>query len=208
MRLTCKDEVTIHHGDLAVVLRPSLRAAMTLERLHAGGWPELLRKIEEFDTATIKAILRAAAVDRSALEALFRAFSHRPLAELASAVLPPLGELLSLFLAPDDDQDERPAPSVNARPWKDAYSELFKIGTGWLAWTPATTWAATLPEIEQAQRGNLDQLRAIHGGSDQDDSTDQGTSNVYTAERLREIEALGHDPAFDRAAAHKLKAMM
>lgn len=208
MRLTCKDEATIHYGDVTVVLRPSLRAAMTLERLHAGGWPELLRKIEECDTATIKAILRAAAVDRSALEALFRAFSHRPLAELASAVLPPLGELLSLFLAPDDDQGDKPVPTTNARPWQDAYSELFKIGTGWLAWTPATTWAATLPEIEQAQRGNLDQLRAIHGGGDQDDSTNQGTGNIYTDERLREIEALGHDPAFDRAAAHKLKALM
>lgn len=208
MRLTCKDEVTIHHGDVTVVLRPSLRAAMTLERLHAGGWPELLRKIEEFDSATIKAILRAAAVDRSALEALFRAFSYRPLAKMASAVLPALGELLSLFLAPDDDQDTTPAPSANARPWQDAYAELFKIGTGWLSWTPATTWAATLPEIEQAQRGNLDRLRAIHGGGDQDDDTDQGTSNVYTAERLREIDALGHDPAFDRAAAHKLKALM
>lgn len=208
MRLTHNDEATIHHGDLAVVLRPSLRAAMTLERLHVGGWPELVRKVEEFDSATIKAILRAAATDRNALEALFRAFRTLPLAQVASAVLPPLGALLSLFLAPDDDQDDKPAPNASARPWADAYSELFKIGTGWLAWTPATTWAATLPEIEQAQRGNLDQLRAIHGGGDQDDDTDQTDSNVYTAARLKEIEELGHDPAYDRAAAHKLKAMM
>lgn len=203
MKLTHRDEVTLHHGDLAVVLRPSLRAAMALERLH-NGWPELLRKIDQFDTATIRAILRAAATDRNALEALLRAFRTLPLSEVAKAVLPALGGLLELFLSPAEaDRTEAPA-SPSARPWADAYSELFKIGTGWLSWTPATTWAATLPEIELAQRGNLDRLRAIHGGSQDDTDQDHG----YTAERLREIDDLGHDPAFDRAAAQRLKAMM
>ncbi len=56
-----------------------------------------------------------------------------------------------------------------------------------------------------AQRGNLDRLKVTHGLTDDQDDR---PSNIYTEERLQEIEELGHDPAFDRAAAQKLKALM
>lgn len=72
-----RDEIVLDYGGSAVVLRPTLRAATHLERLH-GGFPELLRKIEEFDTLTIWHVITAAA-GREATDGLFdHAARHTP----------------------------------------------------------------------------------------------------------------------------------
>lgn len=168
-----------------------------------------MRKVDEFDTATIHAVLRAAATDRNALEALLRAFGTLSITQIAQIIMPPLEALLALFLAPEDHDDRPSASSSSAKPWRDAYAELFKIGTGWLSWTPAVTWAATLPELHHAQLGNLDQLRAIHAGADEATDTSGAPhtgDHAYTEERLREIEEQSFDPAFDREGLRALKA--
>lgn len=40
---------------------------------------------------------------------------------------------------------------------------LFQVATGWLGWSPAETFAATIPEILLAHRGRSDLLAAIFG---------------------------------------------
>jgi hypothetical protein len=54
---------------------------------------------------------------------------------------------------------------------REAYiSWLFEIATGWLGWSPAEAYAATIAEIRLAHRGRISLLKAIFGGkSDEDD---------------------------------------
>lgn len=199
------EEVTIRHDGHVVTLRPSLRAAVTIERLH-GGWEGTLLRLSQFHHATMWALIRASAVSQKAAEALLIYMCDIPLQRVEAALAAPLRELCTLFLATSSGEADRSdAPPVS---WQDAYAQLFRIGTGWLGWAPAETWAATPNEIAQAFEGKVAQLKAMNGVSDETDGNGSRNDHVgtYTPERLREIEDLGHDPAFDREALRALKA--
>lgn len=201
--LARRDDILLAHGPQAVRLRPSLRAAIQLERLH-DGWPGLLMKLEELDTTTLRAIIRTAATDWRDAEAFLHALAELPLVEIRAILLEPLGALLALFLAPTSD--EAPAIRSTAKPlaWDRAYAELFKCGTAILGWSPAETWAATPTEIAQALDAKITHLNAMNGVAPSDRS-DALTAEAHAA-KLREIEELGHDPDFDREAYAELRA--
>jgi hypothetical protein len=204
--IATREEIAVVHLGHVVILRPSLRAASLLERLH-DGWPALLRKVEEFDTSTITAIIRAAASDRSAAEALLATFSTRPIAELHKTLSGPLSALLMGLLEiddTDDTRDDKPAPASAPLPWAKAYTQLFEIGTGWLGWTPAETWAATPAEISAAMKGHVAKLKAMHGGTD-DEAPAHARPAQNEAQRQANLEA-GLDPDFDRHSLRALKA--
>ena len=57
---------------------------------------------------------------------------------------------------------------------------------------------------ERDGAAHADRLIAMNGGTKDENPDDNGVS-IYSAERLAEIEELGFDPAFDRAALHKLR---
>jgi len=50
---------------------------------------------------------------------------------------------------------------------------MFKIGTGWLGWTPEVTLNAALWEIELAYDGKLDLLKAVYGSGETGEEDDQ-----------------------------------
>ena len=198
--LARSSEVTVRYGSQTVTLRASLRAAMTLERLH-DGWEGFVHRLAQFDQVTVQALIRASAVSGLPAEALLHSFENRPLAEIKAAVAEPLAELVALFLAPLDtttDDAHTPAPA-NPKPWSDAYAELFRLGTGWLGWSPVDTWAATPAEIAQAFKGHVAMLKAIHGAGDEEPTT--GPSEAQRAANV----AAGLDPDFDRAGLRALK---
>ena len=199
------EEVTVRHGPHVVVMRPSLRAAVTLERLH-GGWEGLLLRLSQFHMTTMWALIRASAVSQKAAEALLASLAHQPLTEIEAALAASLRELCELFLGTaSTGSSETIAQPIS---WPEAYAQLYRVGTGWLGWPPANTWAATPNEITEAFEGKVAQLKAIHGVSDETDVAASRSDPVgtYTPDRLREIEELGHDPAFDRDALRALKA--
>ncbi len=199
------DEITLTYGNHAVGLRPSLRAATYLERLH-DGFPALVRKIEEFDTRTIAAIITATA-DREAAQALFLYASTKPLATFKQAAQAPLIALVAALLPRPKETPEGTASSDTAahdpQPWAKVFEDLFGLATGWLGWTPDTAWHATPQEITDAFTAHVEKLKAIHGAAE-DDDTDT-TAGTYSADQLQQIEEQGHDPAFDRGALHALK---
>jgi Conserved hypothetical phage protein (DUF2376). len=207
--LAREDEVVLRHPGHVVVLRPSLRAAVTLERLH-GDWSGLLLCLDQTHLATVQALIRASAVNRNAAEALLSSFQNLPIREIKEAVIGPLSDLMALFLAPmTEERAGEPKPTNSKpKPWSDAYAELFRFGTGWLGWTPADTWAATPTEIAQALEGKVAMMIAMNGGPDETDGTSsrRDHTGAYSSERLKEIDELGYDPAFDRAALQSLKA--
>ena len=196
------DEFTLSHGGNTVRLRPSLRAALRLERLHDGFGP-LITKLDQFDTATIRAMIIAAATDNSAAERFLASISTEPLQTYSRAVTGPLASLLTAFLpAPSPDTTGTSTTPEKAVPWSEAYAQLYQIGTGWLGWTPAETWAATPTEITQAFEGRVAHLIAMNGGA----SNTEATST--SAEQRQENIAAGLDPDFDRAGLQALKAKL
>ena len=161
-------------------------------------------KLEELDTATLRAIIRTAATDWKDAEAFLHALADLPLVELKAALQKPLGELLALFLAPSSD--DAPAARSTGKPmaWDRAYAELYRFGTAILGWSPAETWAATPTEIAQALDAKITHLNAMNGAAPSD-RPDALTGEAYAA-KMREIEELGFDPDFDREAYAKLRA--
>ena len=199
-------DIALAYGGNTVWLKPSLRAATNLEALH-GGFPALLSKLHEFDTATIREIIRYAAPDRADAQTLLNALSGAALRTFQQVTLAPAFALLTALMTPLSEKitgEAAKASATKAVAWADLYADLYKLATGWLGWTPYTAWNATLPEILNAIDGHIDQLKTVHGGSE-----DQATTapTMTNDQRQANIDA-GLDPDFDRAGLHALKAKM
>lgn len=194
--------ITLAHGGNTVRLRPSLQAAMRLERLH-NGFAALFRRIEAFDTDTIRTVILIAATDHLEAEAFLAAMARQPLAPFQEAAQGPLEALCAALLPEAANTPKRkatPAPSKPV-PWVDAFADLFAMATGVLHWTPQTAWQATPTEIATAFNAHLAMLEALHGTSDDKPEPEE----PYTPERLQQIEDLGFDPAYDRQGLLALK---
>lgn len=194
------DAIALEYGGNAVFLRPSLRAALQLERLH-GGFPELLHKIEEFDTRTVWHVIKVSA-GMAATDELFGYAATQPLSGFAEAAQAPLFELVAALLPEVPESDGTAPRNADPMPWSEVFRELFKIATGWLGWTPETAWNATPQEITDAFEAHIAKLKAIHGSAD-----DEQGDNGPTPEQREQNEALGLDPEFDRAGLMALKEL-
>ena len=67
---------------------------------------------------------------------------------------------------PTDDQAPTKASSGKSESLADYFTQLYKIGTGWLGWSPEQTWDATPAEIRAAYEGRIDLLKTIFGAKD------------------------------------------
>ena len=197
-------DVPMVYGGNAVSLRPSLRAATQLEQ-YQGGFPALILKLQELDTATIKAVIHAAATDRQEATAFLSGLANKPLHMIDNTFLEPLYRLITGLMSPSRKPAETQSTGTPVE-WSDLYADLFKIATGWLGWTPTDAWAATLIEITEAFDGHVAKLKALHGDGETDTADNAATD---AAQRQANIDA-GLDPDFDRsgllALRNKLKA--
>lgn len=177
-------------------LRPSLRCAASLVRLH-DGLPNLIKKISEWDTATVRAVITHATPE--GVGRLLKDAENAPLSVFMRECQPALFELLAALI-PENDAAKGDNFTVNLT-WEEAFEDLFAIGTGWLGWSPAETWDATPSEIMTAFSAHADKLKAIHGGGEDDDNAAHENSED---QRQANIDA-GLDPDFDRAGLVALK---
>ncbi|WP_265519497.1 hypothetical protein [Nitratireductor luteus] len=199
---SANDEITLALGVSTVRLRPSLRAASYLERLH-DGFAGLFRRVADFHLGTVRAIIMTAATDRHEASAFLARLDATPLKIVADTIAAPILTLVASFIpAPDDTA--KTDPTAKPMPWPEVYRELYRTATGWLGWTPETAWNATPTEINEAFAGHMAKLKAIHGSPEGDGEDKQ--SAPYTPEQLRQIDAQASDPAFDRGGLRALKA--
>jgi len=195
------EEVKIVHGGSTVTLRPSLRAAITLEARF--GFPAMFRALEEGNVTTISEIILAASVSRQDAAAFLFGLDGRPLSTFIGPARMPLAELVSMFRpAPVQRLDAKAVaiPSGKSVAWADYYSDLYEKATGWLGWTPETAWNATPTEIDRAYSGHVEKLKAIHGSGEDDKEEKQPDPN-----QVARNVAAGLDPEFDRNALRALK---
>lgn len=206
MRVQPAFEIVLGARGQTVTLRASLRAAVTLDSM-TGGFPEVCDQISRLSYTAIRGAILATATDRQEAHRFLAATADKPLSEsLPDAQAACLAVLASYHPEPAEAAQSR-ATTAEAMPLRAYFQTLFGYATGWLSWTPAEAWAASPAEIETAFAAHVDRLLKLTPGlSDDSDPPKASTSTAYTAERLREIEELGHDPSFDRAAFARLKA--
>lgn len=184
------EEVTIAHGDHAVTLRPTLRAAATLEARH--GFPALRRGLEEGSFTIISEIILTASSRQDAAAACLAGIPGKPLLPFFIAVRQPLAELVSMFMpAPVQSLDTAPRTG-REMPWSEVYRDLYRAATGQLGWTPEAAWNATPTEINEAFIGRF--------------GTGEDSKKAPDPEQAARNVAEGLDPEFDRAGLRALKA--
>jgi len=195
------DEVLLSHGGHSVRLRPSLRAVSVVEQEF--GFERLLRRINERHLSTIAEVIRLTAVDYREADAFLKAMVGKPLGPFLDDTIPRLVDLVRAFI-PEPVQTLDRHKSSTAVPWPDVYRNLYHTATGWLGWTPRQTWQATPNEINHAFAAHIAMLKAT--GVLMSDKEEQQSDTGYTPERLKQIDELGYDPAFDASALRAFKA--
>lgn len=182
------DEVVLEHGSHAVILRPSLRAASTLEQAH--GFERLFQRIAEFHIGTVREIILTAATDRKDAAAVLRSLESKSLLTFMLIAQIPVQRLcMGFFPAPEDGA--KPTRGLPAIPLRNVYRNLFRAATSKLGWSPEEAWNATPTDINEAFIGTF-------GATEQQRQPDP--------EQAARSEAAGLDPEFDRAGLHALKA--
>ena len=164
MRLA--DEITCTIGGEVIVLRPSLRNAIRLER-RSGSFAGVAAKVMEGSLETACAILRdnANVTDQQTLDVL-------------TSLQEPLIAYVAACAGIDASADHRTITENKASeavPFRDYLESLYRIGTGWLGWPPSVTLDATPAEITEAYKGRIEFMRAIFGSSEPEAPT---TSNL------------------------------
>ena len=205
-------EIALTHAGNSVVLRASLRAAVNIDNLD-GGLPAVLDRLAGGHLSTVKATIRAAATDRHQAERFLSSLDGQPLRPFLEEAAPACVALVAATLPSPEDDQAKPRSTTRAettgKPWAAHFTDLYRYATGWLGWTPATAWDASCDEITTAFAAHVGRLVAVNGGKRDDEADDPaGPVNVYSADRMTEIEELGHDPAFQRDKLRALKARM
>lgn len=172
------EEIIVHLAGEAIVLRPSLRHAIALER-RPGSFKAALDAIEEGSLGIAAEIIRPHHPGVS-LDAIFAHLDR---------LKPALFAYVAACAGIDETAPERrakaktsgkPLPSV---PFAEHLVGLYRIGTGWLGWTPDQTLDATPTEIRLAYEGRVEMLRAIFGG------TDDAAEPATPEEKMKAIKA-------------------
>src|SRR4051794_1738380 len=170
MRLASDDTIITIAGEAGpntVTLRPSLRAAVRLERQFNGFRP-LLQAILDGSLTAFAAIIAECGEHSNSFEFITQP-DPEPLADRLARITPAIValvlELADTGPADASEKDFSEAPKV---PLADAYKQIFGVATGILGWSPATAWSATIPEITCALAAHVSLLRAQNGAPDPD----------------------------------------
>lgn len=205
------DQVDIVIGNAGpVTLRPSLRAAIRLDRLH--GIDTLGEAILAGNLGVIRSIIHEAADDDPT--DLFVAMEYEPLGKVFAALAVPLLTFVMLLMGADpDDTPAAPAGKASSASsstpfaWSRFYERLYGHAVAAFHWTPETTLDSTPAEIMIA----LDALKHTHAVAEAMAKGEPipaypGDEAQPYAEPI--LNPDGTDPAFDRSALHALRAKL
>jgi hypothetical protein len=185
MRLA-DDSFELKLGAKTFVLRPTLRAAFTLNLSH-DSFQSLDQAIAEGNLSACVHLITATCTDEAAWHA-YGMSTDRPVAGELLGARDQLREFL-LILAGANNTDSKPTAG-KPMPFDEYFTKLFQIGTGWLGWTPDQTWSATPAEILNAREGRMEMLKALFGKRDDDQSVDVADGSL--ASMRDDLNAIGN----------------
>jgi hypothetical protein len=170
----------------AVVLRPSLRAAASLESRY--GFQNLFAACADGNLTIMADVIETSSDTRDFLKSI----ADMPLNEIMPSLMEAIPSHI-LALAGVDQEKKSESASGEFMPFAQYYERLFRIGTGWLGWSPTVTWDATATEILEAYSGHVEKLRAIHGGKEDEETrpTDKPEDAVFDRAGLMALKSMG-----------------
>lgn len=178
-----QDETRITLGNEVITLRPTLRAALRLER-RFGGFDKMLRSLMDGSISTMVAIVAEGSNNDARAITLIDTLHTLPLYRVIETLTDALLAFV-LVLAGIDPEAELPkddkARQASRMTFADYHAKLFRLATGWLGWAPDDAWRATPAEITEAYAGRVEMLQAIFGGG----SKEQTRSDVSLDEKFR-----------------------
>lgn len=174
------DIITVSIGGEAIELRPSLRFAIRLER-RPGSFAGLLREIMDGSLTAACEIIR----DHADIPMLETRILDNGLETFREPLVRYVLALTGMDDTPEPANDNGIRKQGKSQPFSEYLSGLYKIGTGWLGWTPQDTLDATPAEIMLAHDGRMSMLRAIFGGTD--DKTDKPQSDISLDDKFRGV---------------------
>jgi hypothetical protein len=166
MRLA-DDEIAVTVGREVIYLRPTLRAAMRLERRH-GGFDKIVLAIADENLTVMADVIRESATEPTSIPGLLESIGLKPLRIGIEALVGPLTDLVFALAGVDPTDTSEKADTGPRITFAEHHERLFSIGTGWLGWSPETTWDATAAEISAAFHGRREMLRSVFGGNPSD----------------------------------------
>ncbi|WP_034996940.1 hypothetical protein [Beijerinckia mobilis] len=181
------DEITITINYETIYLKPTLRAAIRLERKH--GFQKILTGLQEGSITIISDIIAESTVYKTALPAFLDEIGELPLGATLDLIVPALfAHVLRLagldeFEPEEARQDEK--SKVERITYAERHEKLFQIATGWLGWTPEVALNATVPEIEAAYKGRIDMLKAIFASNDAENKQEEARKDLSLDEKVR-----------------------
>jgi hypothetical protein len=182
------DHIRIDMGGVFARLRPSLRCTWRLERRY--GFGPLARAIVDGNLGIMADVILEASDQDLDQQVIGVALAHnlKDLDSIAAQLL----ALLCTMCGGDDEPDDQHQHQNDAKPvpLSAFYMKLFRIGTGWLGWTPADTWHATPNEILEAYKGRVELLQAVFGGGT-DTETEPDPDAPLDRQGLEDLRSLG-----------------
>jgi hypothetical protein len=155
------DEIWIEIGDESVELRPSLRNALLLER-RTGSFPALAREVQ---AGSLSAAVEIVAQHHE------HPFLENKIFDVLTEITPALLDYVAACAGIDQSKPPSGVERAQAgtqQTFRDYLTELYRIGTGWLGWTPDVTLASTPFEIVEAHQGKIAMLKAVYGSGETD----------------------------------------
>lgn len=154
------ERITISVGGDSIVLRPSLRVAMRIER-RPGSFAKLIQEIGEDSLGAAMDIIR----DHAEANA-YAVLDVLPV--IKPALLSYVFALAGIDPEDEPDGDKAKGKSI---PFSEHLIALYRIGTGHMGWTPKETLDATPAEILEAHRGRVEFLQSIFGKPEKHDTS-------------------------------------
>jgi hypothetical protein len=187
MRLA-SDDIVIALPPSSITLVPTLRAAFRLERRY-DGFEKLLRLVADGNLDALTDVIREGAGE-SVVTRYLDDLDVIPLHIGVDGLIGPAIEFIFALTGADESQVAQPSADKRI-PLREHYTNLFRIATGWLGWTPTDAWNATPAEIMEAFKGHQERLVAIHGGKKQDEETIDLTKGPLDTDARNDLNALG-----------------
>lgn len=157
------ETVSITLAGQEIILRPTLREALRLERRKGG----MYRLGEGLCEHSLEAACLLIASHTN-----MQFLPNRVYDAGVDKLAPHLTYYLLGLMGADPDaprydgasRDNEPPRDEQSRSYLPILTRLFALGTGWLGWSPEATFDASPREILAAYQGRLDMLRSIFGG--------------------------------------------
>jgi hypothetical protein len=181
---------TLKLGDKSLDLKPSLRAAVFLNQKYAG-FQNLSRYIAEGSLTTSTDLITWTVDDKQA----WADYALTDTRSMMPDVMAARDQLLDFVPVLTGSNTKSDQPQTGKPISFDEYfTRLFKIGTGWLGWSPDVTWNATPSEILAAFEGRQEMLTALFGSKSEEQSADEQSADMadVTLDSMRDdLNAIG-----------------